>query len=143
MLVADWQKGTADVSALKDLAAVPNIEVAFSVIPEWPGGYIPFARVEHCKYIVADTEKFWLGTGNCEKSDFYGSRNLGIAGESPALARSLTKIFQKSWGSSFKEPITQSGNYTPREHGEKKQAPPAGSRDGASLQNHPTKRVVF
>ena len=72
MLVADWQKGTTAVSALRDLAAVPNIEVAFSVIPEWPGGYIPFARVEHCKYIVADTEKFWLGTSNCEKSYYYG-----------------------------------------------------------------------
>jgi hypothetical protein len=40
-------------------------------IPEWSGGYIPFARVEHCKYIVADNTKFWLGTSSCKKGYFH------------------------------------------------------------------------
>ncbi len=120
MIVADWQKGTPAVAALKALAAVPNIEVAFSVIPDWSGGYIPFARVEHCKYIVADGQKFWLGTSNCEKSYFYRSRNLGIVCADSHLAGTLARIFLKSWDSPYKELITQTGEYAPREHGEKK-----------------------
>ncbi len=120
MIVSDWQKGSPEVASLKDLARTPNIEVAFSVIPEWSGGYIPFARVEHCKYIVADDGRFWLGTSNCEKSYFYNSRNVGVLCSSPGLAATLTRIFLKSWNSPYKELITQNGEYMPREHGEKK-----------------------
>ncbi len=120
MIVSDWGKGSPTVDILKELSALPNIEVAFTAIPEWSGGYISFARVEHCKYIVADDTTFWLGTANCEKSYFYTTRNLGITGKSPILAGTLSKIFLKSWGSPYKEKITQEGVYTPREHGEKK-----------------------
>jgi phosphatidylserine/phosphatidylglycerophosphate/cardiolipin synthase-like enzyme len=120
MIVSDWQKGTPAMTALKGLAAVPNIEVAFTAIPEWSGGYIPFARVEHCKFIVADAAKFWLGTSNCEKSYYHSSRNLGIVCTSPRLAGVLARIFQKSWESPYRESITQAGEYAPREHGEKK-----------------------
>jgi phosphatidylserine/phosphatidylglycerophosphate/cardiolipin synthase-like enzyme len=120
MIVSDWEKGTPAVPALKDLASITNIEVAFTAIPDWSGGYIPFARVEHCKYIVADGVRFWLGTSNCEKNYFYASRNLGIVGTSPNLAGALSRIFMKSWTSPYQEVITQAGEYAPREHGEKK-----------------------
>ncbi|HTX17390.1 MAG TPA: phospholipase D-like domain-containing protein [Bacteroidota bacterium] len=120
MIVADWEKGSASVANLKTLSALPNIEVAFSDIPEWSGGYISFARVEHCKYIVADDSLFWLGTANCEKSYFYGTRNLGIVGASPFLAGRLAGIFDKSWNSPYKELISPNGTYKPREHGERK-----------------------
>jgi len=120
MIVSDWGKGTPTVGVLKALAAVPNIEVAFTAIPEWSGGYIPFARVEHCKYVVADDTTFWLGTANCEKSYYYTTRNLGITGTSPFLAGTLSRIFMKSWESTYKERITEEGTYLPREHGERK-----------------------
>ena len=121
MIVSDWEKGSPAVLSLKVLSAVPNIEVAFTSIPEWSGGYISFARVEHCKFIVADHERFWLGTSNCEKSYFYATRNLGVLCTSSRLAETLAKIFQKSWDSPYKELITQEADYKPREHGEKKQ----------------------
>ena len=121
MIVSDWEKGSPAVRSLKELSALPNIEVAFTSIPEWSGGYISFARVEHCKFIVADNEKFWLGTSNCEKSYFYATRNLGILCTSTRLAETLARIFQKSWDSPYRELITQAGEYKPREHGEKKQ----------------------
>jgi phosphatidylserine/phosphatidylglycerophosphate/cardiolipin synthase-like enzyme len=120
MIVSDWQKGSPAVRALEDLAAIPNIEVAFSAIPDWSGGYIPFARVEHNKVIVADGERFWLGTSNCEKGYYYGSRNLGVMCTSKRLAGRLAEIFQKSWVSPYRELITENGQYAPREHGEKK-----------------------
>jgi phosphatidylserine/phosphatidylglycerophosphate/cardiolipin synthase-like enzyme len=120
MIVSDWEKGTPAEAALKSLAALPNVEVSFSVIPEWDGGYISYARVEHCKYIVADRTKFWLGTSNCEKGYFYGSRNLGVLSTSPLLAAALAKIFQKSWDSPYREKVSPEGKYSPREHGERK-----------------------
>jgi phosphatidylserine/phosphatidylglycerophosphate/cardiolipin synthase-like enzyme len=120
MIVSDWEKASGAEAALKSLSAVPNIAVAFSAIPEWSGGYIPFARVEHCKYIVADETRFWLGTSNGSKDYFYSSRNLGIAGTSPELAGTLARIFRKSWESPYRESITPTGTYAPREHGEKK-----------------------
>jgi phosphatidylserine/phosphatidylglycerophosphate/cardiolipin synthase-like enzyme len=120
MIVSDWGKGSPAVGTLKELGSIPNIEVAFTSIPEWSGGYISFARVEHCKFIVADGEKFWLGTSNCEKSYFYSTRNLGIVCTSTRLAGRLAKIFQKSWDSPYKELITEKGEYAPREHGERK-----------------------
>ncbi|MCX6143726.1 MAG: phospholipase D-like domain-containing protein [Ignavibacteriales bacterium] len=120
MIVSDWQKGSLAVTALKELANAPNIEVAFTAIPEWSGGYVSFARVEHCKYIVADESKFWLGTSNCEKSYFYSTRNMGVVCSSPTLAATLAKIFLRSWNSPYKELITQNGEYPQREHGERK-----------------------
>lgn len=120
MIVSDWEKGSPAVRALKELVSIPNIEVAFTSIPDWSGGYIPFARVEHCKYIVADSENFWLGTSNCEKSYFYSSRNIGVICTSTRLAGILTKIFQKSWNSPYKELVTQDGEYPSREHGERR-----------------------
>jgi phosphatidylserine/phosphatidylglycerophosphate/cardiolipin synthase-like enzyme len=119
MIVSDWEKGTPAVSALRALSAVNNVEVAFTSIPDWSGGYVPFARVEHCKYIVADTAKFWLGTSNCEKSYFHSSRNLGIVCLSARLGGELSRIFLKSWDSPYRQLITMQGEYPPREHGEK------------------------
>ena len=120
MIVADWEKSSPAVRSLKELSAMPNIEVAFTAIPEWSGGYVSFARVEHCKYVVADSTKFWLGTSNCEKNYFYASRNLGVAGTSGYLAAQLLNIFYKSWNSPYKELVTKDGIYKPREHGEQK-----------------------
>ena len=120
MIVSDWEKGSPAVRALKDLSSVPNIEVAFTSIPESSGGYIPFARVEHCKYIVADNTRFWLGSSNCEKSYYYSTRNLGAVCNSPSLAGTLARIFLKSWDSPYKELITRDGEYKAREHGERR-----------------------
>ena len=120
MIVSDWEKGSPAVRALKDLSSIPNIEVAFTSIPEWSGGYIPFARVEHCKYIVADDTRFWLGSSNCERSYFYSTRNLGVVCESPTLAKTLARIFHRSWDGPYMELITQKGEYKAREHGEKR-----------------------
>jgi phosphatidylserine/phosphatidylglycerophosphate/cardiolipin synthase-like enzyme len=119
MIVADWSKGGAAEASLKSLSKEPNVEVAFTCIPEWSGGYVPFSRVEHCKFIVADAERFWLGTSNCEKGYFYGTRNLGIVGIERRLARRLVSIFEKSWESPYKEPVVDGTVYVPRTHGER------------------------
>lgn len=120
MIVSDWEKGTPAVGALKELAGQANIEVAFTAIPEWSGGYIPYARVEHGKYIVADEASFWLGTSNCARDYYYASRNLGLIVGSPRMAGVLARVFLKSWDSPYRELITPTGEYAPREHGERR-----------------------
>jgi phosphatidylserine/phosphatidylglycerophosphate/cardiolipin synthase-like enzyme len=120
MIVSDWTKGGAAFKYIQELSMLQNIEVACTVIPEWSRGYVSFARVEHCKFIAADSENFWLGTSNCEKSYYYTSRNLGLICRNRKLTLMLEKIFLKSWESPYKELITQEGTYVPREHGEKK-----------------------
>lgn len=120
MIVSDWDKGSPGDAPLKSLAEVPNIQVKFSNIPEWSGGYIPFARVEHCKFICVDGERFWLGTSNGEKSYFYTSRNLGVIVENRKLGERLHQIFMNSWDGPYTETIRPGGEYKEREHGERK-----------------------
>ena len=62
-----------------------NIEVKLVTIPEWSGGFIPFARVIHAKYLVVDAEHSWLGTSNWSKDYFFKSRNVGIVVNGLAL----------------------------------------------------------
>ena len=118
MIVADWSKSHPTVDFLKSLSLVPNIQIKFNSIPEWSGGYIPFARVEHCKFLIIDSSACWIGTSNWEKSYFYTSRNLGIAVKNQIITKTLRGIFYKSWDGSYTELIKPEVEYIPRKHGE-------------------------
>ncbi len=118
LMVSDWEKGSSGEKDLKALSTIENIRVKFVIIPEWSGAYIPFARVDHCKFIVADGRKFWLGTSNGEKSYFHNCRNLGIVIEDRKLASRLTSIFLKTWRSEYTERVHPDSTYAPRKHGE-------------------------
>ena len=119
LMVADWGKGRRSEKDLKELSALPNIEVRYSVIPEWSGGYIPFARVEHCKIIIADDHTFWLGTSNMEKGYFDSSRNLGIVIMNKGLTTRLANKFNRSWNNPTAETIRAETVYMPREYRER------------------------
>lgn len=119
LIVSDWEKNRAEVEQLKKLALTPNIEVKFSSIPDWSGGYISFARVEHCKYIVVDSSSCWLGTSNAEKSYFYNTRNVGVVVFNSKIAGILRRVFFKGWFGPYTELVKQDIEYKPREHGEK------------------------
>lgn len=118
IVAADWINGRAAEKDLKALSQVPNIEVKISEIPDWTGGYISFARVEHCKFIIADSSSFWLGTSNAEKSYFYTSRNLGIIVRNLKLSGQLIRKFDYGWNGSYTEFIDPEKTYTPRKRGE-------------------------
>ncbi len=119
MVVSDWSIDRPAISYLKSLAVVPNIEVRYSTIPDWSGGYIPFARVEHCKYLVTDTTACWVGTANWEKSYFYSTRNLGVVALNSKFTKRLREIFFKGWDGPYMTAISPEKEYTPRVHGEK------------------------
>lgn len=101
MILSDWNFYSPRIEYIKSLHAIPNVEIKFSTIPDASEGYIGFARVEHCKFIVADHKAFWLGTSNASKSYFHKGRNLGIVIENEKISNRVSEIFSKSWDSDY------------------------------------------
>ncbi len=125
MVISDWEKGGSGIRALQSLAREPNVEIKLSTVPEWSGGYIPFARVEHCKYAVVDTQRVWVGTSNWEPSYFHGTRNVAVTLANRPLARQARAIFEASWRASGAVPIDPDSTYASTIHGE---TPPPGKK---------------
>ena len=125
LLVSDWEIGGSGEPALRALAATPNIEVRISHLPEWSGGYIPFARVEHCKYLVVDRQWLWIGTSNWEPSYFLNARNVAILVHHAPLASEGWRIFERDWNAPSALGFGPGTKMTSRTHGEH---PPAGAR---------------
>jgi len=88
-----------------------------SVVQPWSGGYIPFARVEHCKYVVVDDAWTWLGTSNWAPSYFHTSRNVALTMKHPVLARQVRLVFETSWQQPNAIEVRAGAEYTPRIHG--------------------------
>ena len=124
LIVSDWVVGGRGEADLRSLAATPNIEVRISQVPEWSGGYIPFARVEHCKAMVADGEWLWLGTSNWDPSYFMSSRNLAITVRHEPLAQRVRAIFETSWTAPSATPLREGVPLAKRVHAE---TPPPGA----------------
>ncbi len=112
VLVSDWARRPATVEDIVALHRVDGIDVAFLVIPPWSGGFIPFARVAHAKYLVVDGERLWLGTSNWERDYFHASRNVGVVIEDRALAAQLDAFFAGNWRSRYAELVDPARRYT-------------------------------
>jgi phosphatidylserine/phosphatidylglycerophosphate/cardiolipin synthase-like enzyme len=111
LIVSDWNKSKPGVDYLKSLQVLPNIEVKFSTIPQYSGGFIPFARVEHCKYMVVDDSMTWIGTSNWARNYFYASRNLGLVIKSELVNSIVQQVFSKSWDSQYTYLVDPSRQY--------------------------------
>jgi phosphatidylserine/phosphatidylglycerophosphate/cardiolipin synthase-like enzyme len=120
MIVSDWRIGKKQIEYLKKFSSYPNIEIKYSSIPDWTGGYVSYSRVEHCKYIVSDSNSCWIGSCNAEKSYFYNTRNVGIVINNKIFSTRMYDIFMKDWKSSYTHQITPEGEYEAREYGEKR-----------------------
>lgn len=113
LLVSDWNLSNTAVEHFKELIQYPNFEVRYTAIPDYSGGPIPYARVEHCKYIAAD-DYCWIGTSNMSYDYFYESRNVGLIVVSDNFTKRVREIFYKSWDSEYANKIETTGEYTPR-----------------------------
>jgi len=120
LLVADWGKRRSVAPGLKSLAVMPGIDVRFANIPEDPSGHIPFARVIHSKYMVVDSDRAWVGTGNWERSYFEAGRNVGLLLDGEAPAEQLAAFFTDVWNSDFAEPVDAGKDYVAPNYGERK-----------------------
>ena len=123
LIISDWEAGSSGLKALQALTRVPGIEVRLSTVPEWSGGYVPFGRVEHCKYVVVDTLWTWVGTSNWSPDYFHASRNLAVTMMNRPVARDARAIFETSWRAPGAAPLAPDSTYAPKVHGEE---PPPG-----------------
>lgn len=113
IIVGDWSLGEPTQSYLKSLASLPNITVKFSRIPPSPSGFIPYARVEHAKYAVADDDKSFVGTGNWEWSYFHTAVDVSVRVNGKSPAGTLASIFDRDWSSGYVTTIVPGENYAP------------------------------
>jgi len=118
VMCADWSKRKPTIDYLKSLGLIPNIEVKMSTIPEWSRGFIPYARVDHSKFLVVDDRWCWIGTSNWEKSYFHNARNIGVVVENKAINKILKKIYLKNWNSSYSYLLKPEIEYAPPKIGE-------------------------
>lgn len=111
MLLADWCKRRGTIEGLQSLQCLPNLDVKLVTIPEWSGGFIPYARVVHAKYLVVDAHAAWLGTGNWQKDYFFSSRNAGLIIEGGEVPERLDRFFTRNWSSTYAEAVDPGARY--------------------------------
>ncbi|HEX9101887.1 MAG TPA: phospholipase D-like domain-containing protein [Polyangia bacterium] len=117
LIVSDWCKRKGCVEGVQRLAAVPGVGVAFLDIPAWSGGFVPYARVAHAKYLVVDGERAWVGTSNWERDYFEKSRNVGLVIAGGRLPARLDAFFSDNWKSAYAERVDPRARYeAPRTH---------------------------
>ena len=85
--------------------------------PPSPQGFIPYARVEHAKYAVADERSSYIGTGNWEWSYFNNTVDASIFVQGEAPAKTLTHIFDQDWDGPYAKTLEVDKRYeAPRNH---------------------------
>lgn len=113
LLLADWSKSKGSIEGLQSLQTIRGIDVRMSTIPPFSGGFIPFARVGHAKYMVVDGRRAWIGTGNWEGDYFTQSRNAGLVIDSPKIGERLDRYFADAWGSTYAYDVDACATYEP------------------------------
>jgi phosphatidylserine/phosphatidylglycerophosphate/cardiolipin synthase-like enzyme len=125
LLISDWEADSPRIRDLQRLTDVANVEVKLGTVPEWSGGYIPFARVEHCKYMVVDTLWTWVGTSNWEPDYFHTSRNAALTMRNRPIARQARAMFETGWRSATARAVSAAETYAPKTH---RETPPPGRK---------------
>lgn len=113
MLVADWSQKPKTIESLQSLEPFPHITVKIVTIPPWSGGFLPYARVIHAKYLVVDDTWSWVGTSNWQRDYFHASRNLGLIVQGAALASRLNALFEDLWRSDYAKVVDPCRRYQP------------------------------
>ena len=105
IIFSNWAIKKGATENIQELSTVPNIEIKFSNIPEYSGGFIPYSRVQHCKYFIADSDMSWVSTSNWERGYFYESRNATMIIQSRKVNSALEEVFSRVWNSSLVEKV--------------------------------------
>jgi len=113
LIFSNWAKRASSLAHIQSLALVPNVAVRFTNVPAWSGGFVPFARVEHAKYLTCDRDALWLGTSNGSRDYFFDSRNVSLFLRGEGCAAAADAFFERSWSSPYAEPVDPCGEYAP------------------------------
>ncbi|WP_115720619.1 phospholipase D-like domain-containing protein [Gallaecimonas mangrovi] len=115
MLVADWNTKEPEISYLKSLEVLPNVEIKIVSIPEAKEGFIPYARVIHTKAMDIDDKIAWVGTSNWEGGYMDNSRNLEVVMQDPKMAKRIGEMARQLWNSPYAKKLDINKTY-PRPH---------------------------
>lgn len=118
LMVADWSKRRWSIEGLQSLQALPGIQVKLVTIPQHSGGYIPYARVIHSKFLVVDDRAAWLGTSNWSRDYFLASRNYGVIIDGAPFATQLAPLFDELWEGEYAETVDPGATYEAPRFGE-------------------------
>ncbi|NII11650.1 phospholipase D-like domain-containing protein [Oleiagrimonas sp. C23AA] len=113
IIIADWALREPMQAYLKSLAVLPNISVKFSRVPPAASGFIPYARVEHAKYAVADDDAAYIGTGNWGWSYFNDTVDASVFVHGTGPADTLTRIFDRDWDGPYTHVLDIGTQYMP------------------------------
>ena len=113
LIFSNWAKRSYQLKHIQSLAVLPGIEVRFTDIPEWSGGFVPFARVEHAKYATCDGQALWLGTSNGSRDYFTQSRNISLFLRGDGCTDTADAFFERSWNSPYAATVDPCGEYQP------------------------------
>jgi phosphatidylserine/phosphatidylglycerophosphate/cardiolipin synthase-like enzyme len=118
LMVSHWNLDAPAVNYLKSLAVLPGFEVRVVKIPPASAGPIPFARVNHSKFLEIDGKISWIGTSNWEGGYLDKSRNLEVVLKNPAFAAKLREVHEELWAQEYTKPIELDREYaTPKKDG--------------------------
>lgn len=111
IIFADWAIRDGATEFIKSLSLVPNIQIKFSSIPQYSGGFIPYSRVEHCKYFTSDDNISWISTSNWEWGYFYNSRNATLIIQNKKINSQLSEIFYRDWNGPYTDFVDVNKKY--------------------------------
>lgn len=110
LLLANW--ATKYLPSLRQLHAI-GVELRIVTIPAHSGGFVPYARVAHSKYMVVDDGMAWIGTSNWGGDYFHASRNVGLWIDGDALPPRLVRLFDELYASGYSDPFDPARDYQP------------------------------
>jgi phosphatidylserine/phosphatidylglycerophosphate/cardiolipin synthase-like enzyme len=111
IILANWSQTKYKVPWIKSLAVLPHLEIRFTTLPEYSKGFIPFARVEHAKYLTVDGKGLWLGTSNWARDYFYNSRNVSLFFLGAGATTDPDRFFNLSWHSVYAKTVNPAAHY--------------------------------
>lgn len=111
LAIANWSTEPGKIEYIKSLSLLPNIEIRVVTLPEAKGGFIPFARVVHSKFMVVDGKTTWLGTSNWTGGYLDQSRNLELVVKDDAFAGRLAKMQEQLFTSAYAVAVDVNKNY--------------------------------
>lgn len=113
LIFADWTMGGKGDRDIKALAKTDNIHVRISSLPQHESGFIPYSRVEHQKYLVADGETGFVTTSNWGPGYFLTSRGAAVVLQGAAAGQALEDIFARAWNGPYVQPVDPLKEYQP------------------------------
>ncbi|MBS1959138.1 MAG: hypothetical protein JST80_06700 [Bdellovibrionales bacterium] len=111
ILVSHWNTEKPEVTTIKELSKVKNIEVKISTIPDLATGHVPYSRVNHSKFMVVDDSLLWVGTSNWSKGYFMDTRGIEIVMKRPELAKIALESFIRLWNEPYTEFVDVTKDY--------------------------------